>query len=74
VHVVQIVSNGFVEPREGVRKEGIIINIDSIANGPHNDFWSELPFNLEKAHEEGKVLFFDFLKTETLNNLEPIYD
>jgi uncharacterized protein (TIGR04255 family) len=74
INVIQIVSNGMVELKPGEKKEGIIINIDSIANGPHSDFWATLSANLEKAHVVGKSLFFDFLQEETLKLLEPSYD
>jgi uncharacterized protein (TIGR04255 family) len=74
INVVQIVSNGIVENSNGQKKKGIIINIDSISNGPYENFWNSLPENLEKIHALGKKFFFDFLKESTIKLLGPVYE
>lgn len=74
LHVVEMVSNTIVKENEKPARNGVLINIDSIANEPFTDFWESLPNNLEKIHTANKELFFDFLKEKTLVSLEPIYD
>jgi uncharacterized protein (TIGR04255 family) len=73
LHVVEIISNTILAD-ESKPKNGILVNIDSIANNPLEDFWESLSDNLELIHKANKELFFNFLKEETLISLEPSYD
>lgn len=55
---------------------GIAIDIDTIKKVECNleNMKSEIDESLELMHKEGKKEFFNLLKSETLSNLEPLYE
>ena len=77
INAVQIVSSGFIETIEKVRKEGLVIDIDTIRKAENLDmklFLSELPERLEDIHFRNKIMFFKCLTPAALKNLEPVYE
>ena len=53
--------------------KGLLFDIDTISNGPFNDFWDQLPSLIDKAHETEKRLFFSMLTPQTLERFEPVW-
>ena len=77
LHAVNIVSSAIATLADGSKREGIVIDIDSINNVDNQDFgqWIEqLPENLDKIHTGNKNMFFKCLPKGTLDSLEPIYE
>jgi uncharacterized protein (TIGR04255 family) len=77
LHAVNIVSSATATLADGSKREGIVIDIDSITNVDNQEFgqWLEqLPDNLEKIHTGNKNMFFKCLPKGTLDSLEPIYE
>lgn len=77
INAVQIVSAGIIETIEKVRKEGLIIDIDTIRKVDNLDiklFLSELPERSEDIHLRNKIMFFKCLSPTALENLEPVYE
>ena len=77
INVVQIVSSAEVMASNGSKKEGLIIDIDSIVNINSSDMKTilkGLSKSLSILHDVNTQLFFDCLKPETIAALEPIYE
>lgn len=77
INVVQIVSNAEFKPFNATKKEGLIIDIDSIVNVKDLDMKNilkGLSKSLSILHDINVKLFFDCLKPETIAALEPIYE
>lgn len=77
IHATQIVSSAGLTLNDGTKKEGIIVDIDSICNigNQHfNDFNKEIHEKLDDIHLKNKAMFFECITAETLKYLEPIYD
>lgn len=77
INVVQLISSTKVNFPDGSAKEGIIIDVDTIFN--LDDLSLEktiknISEKLEKMHAINKKIFFNCLKPETLESLEPIYE
>jgi uncharacterized protein (TIGR04255 family) len=77
LHAVNVISSATATLADGSKREGIVIDIDSITNVDNEEFgqWLEqLPDNLEKIHAGNKNMFFKCLPKGTLDSLEPIYE
>lgn len=54
--------------------EGSIIDIDSYIDTPIDANLDIMLANIDKAHTEGKSVFFDLLNADFMETLEPVYD
>jgi len=76
-HVVQVAAPTSVITFDGQTRQGVLTDIDTIRNYSTNDFdvlFNKLPEYLEEIHTNNKKMFFECLKPETVNYLEPDYD
>ena len=77
INVVQIVPAASANLSNGEKREGVIIDVDTIYN--INDQKIEDVINdrfddgLEIIHKINKRMFFSCLTEETINSLEPVY-
>jgi len=77
IHAVQVVSSATATLHTGELKQGLIVDVDTIANqqgGTFEDLLSGFPEKLETIHQANKKVFFDCLKPKTIMALEPEYD
>lgn len=77
LHAVNVMSSAVAKLRDGSKREGIVIDIDSIIVVGNQEFgqWLELlSGNLEKIHTGNKNMFFKCLPEGTLKSLDPIYE
>lgn len=78
VNIIQIIPSASATLLNGEKRDGIIIDVDTIYN--INDLKIEEVFNgnfdtdLEHIHKINKRMFFDCLNEETIKSLGPIYD
>ncbi|MDP1708426.1 MAG: TIGR04255 family protein [Gammaproteobacteria bacterium] len=76
IHVVQMVSSATATLHTGESKQGLIVDVDTIANQQGETLeglLSEFSDKLETIHTANKKVFFDCLKPETIKALEPEY-
>lgn len=74
VNVVQIISGASVQIEGAAPVNGLLVDIDTIFNGPFTDFWTELPDLLERAHATEKSIFFENVLTrETIDKRGPVW-
>lgn len=77
LNAVQITSSAVVTLPDQSTREGVIVDIDTIANLDNQDFetWlGTLPERLDSMHAVNKSMFFECLRQEAINALEPIYE
>lgn len=77
IHAILIVSSAVLTLNDGTKKEGIVIDIDSICNIDNqsfNDFNTGFNEKLDDIHLKNKEMFFECITPETLKYLEPIYE
>lgn len=77
VNVIQIVATASAMMPDNSVREGVLIDIDTICKYSTRNlsiFADELPDRLESIHIENKKMFFDCLKQETIDYLEPEYE
>lgn len=77
INVVQVISSAEIIFPNGNKKEGLIIDIDSITNVDSitmKNFIKNLPNILENLHDINGQLFFDCLTDSTIASLDPIYE
>jgi uncharacterized protein (TIGR04255 family) len=72
-NIIQIASPALAKLNTGQQFDGILIDIDTLSKTISSDFWSDQKDFLDRAHTLGKSMFFDLLKPETINILEPEY-
>jgi uncharacterized protein (TIGR04255 family) len=76
-NVVQIASGVTVSLMSGLKKTGLMIDVDTVQlnlNLSADDFRSTLSYTLETMHTANKAVFFDILTAQTISSLEPSYD
>lgn len=76
INVIQIASSAEVILFNGNKKNGLIVDIDTISTISDNTMTcllEVLPEQLETMHTVNNELFFECLRPETINDLEPIY-
>jgi uncharacterized protein (TIGR04255 family) len=73
LHIVQIVASVNAQLADGSQISGILIENDTIFNHVGGDFWTTLERQLNPMHDFNKGRFFELLKPDTLNALEPEY-
>lgn len=72
-NIIQIASPAQAKLSTSQQFDGILIDIDTLSKTIPSDFWSDQKDFLDRAHTLGKSMFFDLLKRETINMLEPEY-
>ncbi len=76
IHIVNITSSAVAKLQDGSTRNGIIVDIDTIAGAQNQEFeqWiGELPEKLDIIHLANKKMFFKCLNPETIDSLEPVY-
>lgn len=78
VNVVQIVSSAILTLPVGEEKTGIVVDIDTIDNFHSDEVFDQflvgLADRVENLHNTSKEMFFNCLKRDTIDFLEPIYE
>jgi uncharacterized protein (TIGR04255 family) len=84
VNVIQIASHALAsiknsKTKEMIKKEGLVVDIDTIANVNNGNFSPEditknLLKKLDEMHQVNKEFFFKALKYETIQSLKPVYE
>jgi uncharacterized protein (TIGR04255 family) len=77
LNIIKIAAPATYTNKDGQIKNGILVDIDSICNFHTSDLSkliSDLPTRLDAIHDGNKKIFFDCLKPETIQYLEPIYE
>ncbi|MDF1583699.1 MAG: TIGR04255 family protein [Methyloprofundus sp.] len=72
VNVVNIISSAAAQLENGEIKQGIIIDIDSIATT--TELLTDLSQSLDNIRQINTEMFFDCLTPETIKLLEPVYE
>lgn len=77
INVVQVVSAAKATLHNGTTKEGLIIDVDTVAN--QNAILIEALLDgfsdkLDAIHQTNKAVFFDCITPATLKSLEPVYE
>lgn len=73
IHIVQIMSPAEVRFPNGDEFKGILIDIDTIYPILDVDAWVDFNVRLDQLHDLNKKIFFELLKPETIQSLEPEY-
>ena len=77
IHIVNVMSSAVAKLQDGSTRNGIIVDIDTIASVQNQEFgqWiGELPEKLDISHLANKKMFFKCLNPETIDSLEPVYE
>lgn len=77
LHAVQVVSSATATLHTGESRQGLVVDVDTIANQQGISFEELLrgfPDKLEVIHQANKEVFFDCLNPQTITALEPEYD
>lgn len=77
IHAVQLVSSAKAVLHTGVVKDGMIVDVDTLAmlnNISINSLVEGIEDKLDVIHAANKKMFFDCLHAETLTSLEPTYE
>ncbi len=77
IHAVQVVSSATVTLHNGETRQGLIVDVDTIANQnsiSFDDLLNDFSEKLETIHQANKKIFFDCLKPQTIIALEPEYE
>jgi len=77
IHAVQVVSSATVMLPNGESRQGLIVDVDTIANQQgvtFDELLVEFSDKLEAIHQANKEVFFDCLQPQTITALEPEYD
>ena len=74
IKILQLANNASINER-GQNKSGSLIDIDIVRNKKlsNSDFGINIETILNKSHGMAKQLFFDILKENFINELEPVY-
>lgn len=77
IHAVQVVSSATATLHTGETRQGLIVDVDTIANQQgeaFEDLLSGFSDKLDAIHQANKKVFFDCLKPQTIKTLEPEYE
>ncbi len=77
LHVIQIASSAIATSQHGETLQGIIVEVDSIANTTNLPFieWRTKSNDLlDDLHQKNKEMFFECLNKSTIEQLEPEYE
>lgn len=73
VTVIQVVSQASEQVRGQGRRTGVVVDIDTIMNGPFSDFWDSCGERLQTVHRVEKYWFYETLTDQTIDLFEPEY-
>lgn len=74
IHIIQVVSPAeVIMPGTGSPLKGVLVDIDSIRPMADGESWDVLYRKLDEVHASCKRIFFNILKPETIEALEPEY-
>jgi uncharacterized protein (TIGR04255 family) len=75
IHIIQIISPAEVAlPGTEARLKGALVDIDSIRPIADGESWGVLYQRLDEVHASCKKMFFNILKPETIEALQPEYE
>ena len=77
LNIIQIAADAIARLPDGQERNGTLVDTDTLCDYTTRDlrkFLDELPTRLDTIHSENKTMFFDCLKLETINYLEPVYE
>lgn len=78
INVIQIIPSASAKLIDGTKREGIIIDVDTIYSTDDltikNMINEDFSGRLDIIHKANKTMFFDCLKQETIAELEPYYE
>lgn len=77
VHAVQVISSATATLHTGEIRQGLIVDVDTIANQKSilfDELLNEFSDKLEAIHQANKEIFFDCLMPQTIAALEPEYE
>ena len=77
IHAIQVVSSVTATSQSGEPKQGLIVDVDTIAlqeGISFDELLSNFSDKLETIHQANKQIFFDCLKPQTVTALEPEYE
>ena len=77
IHIVNVTSSAVAKLQDGSTRNGIIVDIDTIAAVHNQEFgqWiGELPEKLDETHLANKKMFFKCLNPQTVDSLGPVYE
>jgi len=75
IHIIQVISPAeVVLPATKGPLKGVLVDIDSIRPMGDGESWDVLYERLDEVHASCKRMFFNILKAETINALEPEYE
>jgi uncharacterized protein (TIGR04255 family) len=73
LNIVQIMSPTEVKLPSGEQFNGILIDVDTICPSESSGFWDNFDARLDEMHDLNKNIFFELLRPETIESLEPEY-
>jgi uncharacterized protein (TIGR04255 family) len=73
IHILTLLLPARVEG-QNLNAEGLLIDIDTVYPAASEEFWDGFEQRLDAAHDSNHRLFFDILKQETVELLEPEFD
>lgn len=75
-HIIQIAAPASGQMRDGTPKTGILVDVDTICSvdGGLPQFIGKASEALNFLHAENKRIFFECLRPETIDFLEPVYE
>ena len=77
IHAVMLASSAQVALHTGEAKEGLIVDVDTMAMQNSisiGELWDDFPSKLDYMHLANKTMFFDCLTPEAIQTLGPIYE
>lgn len=77
IHVVQIISSATATLHSGESRQGLIVDVDTMANKigiSFDEFFNGISDKLDNIHLANKRMFFNCLNPATLTALEPEYE
>jgi uncharacterized protein (TIGR04255 family) len=77
IHAIQVVSSAIATLQNGESRQGLVVDVDTIANQESISFdelLNDLSDKLETIHLENKKIFFACLKPQTITALDPEYE
>jgi len=75
IHIIQISSPAeVVLPGREERLKGVLVEIDCIRPLVDSQSWDVLYHDLDEVHASCKKMFFNILKPETIEALEPVFE
>lgn len=72
--IVQVATETSAKKENEHEKRGLLVDIDTVCTQGLEDFLENSVHHLEKGHSTEKKTFFSLLKSETLEQLDPIWE